>query len=310
MEFKHVPVLFNEVTEGMNIQPDGIYVDGTTGGGGHSGAIAERLISGHLYCFDRDTEALKAAGEHLAPYAEKISFIHDNYANAVSVLKGKGVEGVDGILLDIGVSSYQLDNPERGFSYNDDAPLDMRMNREDLLSAYEVVNDYSEEELTRIFREYGEERFASRIAANIVKKRAKAPLQSTFDLNEVIRASIPAKMQSTGGHPSKRVFQAIRIECNKELDALSDSIDGMIDFLNPGGRLLIISFQSLEDRIVKNAFRTAENPCTCPKGLPCVCGKVSKGRVVTRHPITAKEEELEMNKRSKPAKLRIFEKKN
>lgn len=310
MEFKHIPVLFNEVMEGLQVKPDGIYVDGTTGGGGHSEGIAKQLSdTGRLFCFDQDADALKASGERLSVFGRKVTLIRGNYENAVAVLKERGIEGADGILLDIGVSSYQLDNPERGFSYNDDAPLDMRMDRDGNLSAYTVVNEYSREELTRIFKEYGEERFASKIAENILKKRASGPVKSTFELNEIIRASIPAKMQALGGHPSKRVFQAIRIECNRELEVLENSIEGFIDFLKPGGRLLIISFQSLEDRIVKNAFRAAESPCICPPGFPvCVCGKVSKGKVITRHPVTAGEEELKMNKRAKPAKLRIFEK--
>ena len=310
-EFYHIPVLLKEVIDGLNIKPDGIYVDGTVGGGGHSSEIAKRLNDeGRLYCFDQDSEALAAAKERLKIYGDRVVFIHDNYVNAVSVLQGMGIEGADGILLDIGVSSYQLDNPERGFSYNADAPLDMRMNRENTLSAYDIVNTYSKNELSRVLREYGEERFADRIASNIVKAREKEAVGTTFELNEIIKASIPAKMLSENGHPSKRTFQALRIECNKELDVLKSSIDGMIDFLRPEGRLLIISFQSLEDRIVKNAFKTAENPCTCPPSFPqCVCGKVSKGRTVTRHPVTASEEELEKNRRSKPAKLRIFERK-
>ena len=310
-EFYHIPVLLEEVIGGLNIKPDGIYVDGTVGGGGHSSEIAKRLNDeGRLYCFDQDSEALAAAKERLKIYGDRVVFIHDNYVNAVSVLQGMGIEGADGILLDIGVSSYQLDNPERGFSYNADAPLDMRMNRENTLSPYDIVNTYSKNELSRVLREYGEERFADRIASNIVKAREKEAVGTTFELNEIIKASIPAKMLSENGHPSKRTFQALRIECNKELDVLKSSIDGMIDFLRPEGRLLIISFQSLEDRIVKNAFKTAENPCTCPPSFPqCVCGKVSKGRTVTRHPVTASEEELEKNRRSKPAKLRIFERK-
>ena len=311
MEFYHIPVLLNEVIEGLNIRPDGVYVDGTVGGGGHSSEIAKLLNeNGRLYCFDQDSEALAAAKERLKEYGDRVVFIHDNYVNAVSVLQGMGVDGADGILLDIGVSSYQLDNPERGFSYNADAPLDMRMNRENALTAYDIVNTYSKNELTRILRDYGEEKFADRIAVNIVKAREKEAVRTTFELNEIIKASIPARMLSENGHPSKRTFQALRIECNKELDVLKSSVDGMIDFLRPEGRLLIISFQSLEDRIVKNAFKTAENPCTCPPSFPkCVCGKESKGKCVTKRPITAGEDELEKNRRSKPAKLRIFERK-
>ena len=311
MDFFHIPVLLKEVIDGLNIKPDGIYIDGTVGGGGHSSEIARRLNGkGKLFCFDQDSEALAAAKERLKEYGDRIEFIHDNYVNAVSTLQDMGIDGADGILLDIGVSSYQLDNPERGFSYNADAPLDMRMNRENKLTAYDIVNSYSKSELVRILKEYGEERFADRIASNIVKAREKEAVRTTFELNDIIKASIPAKMLSENGHPSKRTFQALRIECNKELDVLKNSIDGMIDFLRPEGRLLIISFQSLEDRIVKNAFKTAENPCTCPPSFPqCVCGKASKGRTVTRKPITAGEEELEINRRSKPAKLRIFERK-
>ena len=311
VEFYHIPVLLREVIEGLNVRPDGIYVDGTVGGGGHSSEIAKRLgEKGKLICFDQDSEALAAAKERLKDFGDRVVFIHDNYVNAVSVLQEMGIDSVDGILLDIGVSSYQLDNPERGFSYNADAPLDMRMNRANALTAYDIVNTYSKNELSRILKEYGEERFADRIASNIVKAREKEAVRTTFELNDIIKASIPAKMLSENGHPSKRTFQALRIECNKELDVLKSSIDGMIDILSPEGRLLIISFQSLEDRIVKNAFRAAENPCTCPPSFPkCVCGKVSKGRCVTRHPITAGEDELEINRRSKPAKLRIFERK-
>ncbi len=311
MDFFHIPVLLKEVIDGLNIKPDGIYIDGTVGGGGHSSEIAKRLNGkGKLFCFDQDSEALAAAKERLKEYGDRIEFIHDNYVNAVSALQDMGIDGADGILLDIGVSSYQLDNPERGFSYNADAPLDMRMNRENKLTAYDIVNSYSKSELARILKEYGEERFADRIASNIVKAREKEAVRTTFELNDIIKASIPAKMLSENGHPSKRTFQALRIECNKELDVLKNSIDGMIDFLRPEGRLLIISFQSLEDRIVKNAFKTAENPCTCPPSFPqCVCGKVSKGRTVTRKPVTAGEEELEINRRSKSAKLRIFERK-
>lgn len=311
VEFYHIPVLLREVIEGLNVRPDGIYVDGTVGGGGHSSEIAKRLgEKGKLICFDQDSEALAAAKERLKDFGDRVVFIHDNYVNAVSVLQEMGIDSVDGILLDIGVSSYQLDNPERGFSYNADAPLDMRMNRANALTAYDIVNTYSKNELSRILKEYGEERFADRIASNIVKAREKEAVRTTFELNDIIKASIPAKMLSENGHPSKRTFQALRIECNKELDVLKSSIDGMIDILRPEGRLLIISFQSLEDRIVKNAFRAAENPCTCPPSFPkCVCGKVSKGRCVTRHPITAGEDELEINHRSKPAKLRIFERK-
>ena len=308
MEFKHTPVLLNEVLEGLDIKTDGIYVDGTVGGAGHSGEIAKRLgDNGRLYCFDQDEEALKTASDRLAEYGDKVTMIRDNFENAVNRLKEMGVEGADGILLDLGVSSYQLDNPQRGFSYRYDAPLDMRMDKESSLSAYDIVNGYSREELFHIIRDYGEEKFASNIAGRIVKAREEKPIRTTFELNEVIKNSIPAKMRQDG-HPSKRTFQAIRIACNRELDVLKASIEPMIDFLRPEGRLCIISFHSLEDRMVKDAFKTAERPCICPPDFPqCVCGRVSKGKVISRKVITATEKEIEENLRSKPAKLRVFE---
>ena len=308
MEFKHTPVLLNEVLEGLDIKTDGIYVDGTVGGAGHSGEIAKRLgDNGRLYCFDQDEEALKTASDRLAEYGDKVTMIRDNFENAVNRLKEMGVEGADGILLDLGVSSYQLDNPQRGFSYRYDAPLDMRMDKESSLSAYDIVNGYSREELFHIIRDYGEEKFASNIAGRIAKAREEKPIRTTFELNEVIKNSIPAKMRQDG-HPSKRTFQAIRIACNRELDVLKASIEPMIDFLRPEGRLCIISFHSLEDRMVKDAFKTAERPCICPPDFPqCVCGRVSKGKVISRKVITATEKEIEENLRSKPAKLRVFE---
>lgn len=307
MEFAHVSVLLNEVIESLSIKEDGIYMDGTLGGGGHSYHILERLTTGHLYGIDQDADAIKAAGERLSCYEGKYTIIRNNYRNAVSELKSRGVTGVDGILLDLGVSSYQLDCPERGFTYKVDASLDMRMDDRQELSAKNIVNEYDEMELFRIIRDYGEDKFAKNIAKHICKARAEKPIETTFELNEIIKAAIPAKMRAEGGHPSKRTFQAIRVECNKELDVLSQSLDEMIDFLNPGGRIAIITFQSLEDRIVKNKFRDAKDPCICPPNLPCVCGKKSKGEIITRKPILPSEEELKVNKRSKPAKLRVFE---
>lgn len=308
MEFSHVSVLLNETIENLSIKPDGIYVDGTLGGAGHSGQIAKRLTTGHLYGIDQDEDAIQVATERLNPYKDNVTVIRDNYCNAVKVLKEMGVTGVDGILLDLGVSSYQLDTAERGFSYKVDTVLDMRMDNRKDLTAKKIVNEYDEMSLFRIIRDYGEDKFAKNIAKHIVKARQEKTIETTFELNEIIRAAIPAKLRENG-HPSKRTFQAIRIECNKELEVLNDSLDEMIDFLNPGGRLAIITFHSLEDRMVKLAFKNAENPCTCPPSFPvCVCGKKSKGRCVTRKPILPSAEELENNSRSKSAKLRVFEK--
>ena len=296
--------------ENLAIRPDGIYVDGTLGGGGHSYHILERLTGGgRLIGIDQDTDAIAAASERLAKYGDSVTIVHDNYEHIAEVLESLSIPKVDGILLDLGVSSYQLDNPERGFSYRTDAPLDMRMDQGSALSAKDIVNTYPQEELTRILREYGEERCAARIAANIVREREKKPLETTGDLSRIIRASIPGKMREKGGNPDKRTFQAIRIACNRELDVLRDSLDQMIDLLNPGGRLCVITFHSLEDRIVKNAFKRNENPCTCPPEFPvCVCGKKPKGRVVTRKAIAPSAQELEVNRRSASAKLRVFEK--
>ena len=309
MEFKHVSVLLEETLDGLNIKPDGLYMDGTLGGGGHSFHIAERLTSGHLYGIDQDADAIKAASERLACYGDKVTIIRDNYVNGVARLKEIGVTGLDGIMLDLGVSSYQLDTAERGFTYKEDAPLDMRMDNRQSLTAKEIVNTYSETELFRIIRDYGEDNFAKNIAKHICIARQDKEIETTFELNEIIKAAIPAKIRAKGGHPSKRTFQAIRIECNKELDVLKNSIEEMVDFLNPGGRLAIITFQSLEDRIVKKAFASLQNPCTCPPNIPiCVCGKKSKGNCVNRKPILPTEEEIEINKRSKSAKLRVFEK--
>ena len=310
MEFAHQPVLLTETIEGLQVRPDGIYLDGTLGGGGHSSVIAAGLSEqGHLYGIDQDGDALKAASEKLKEYADRVTLIRCNYREAVDRLKELGVTGVDGILLDLGVSSYQLDNGDRGFSYRTDAPLDMRMDTRQALTAEEIVNTYDEMDLYRVIRDYGEEKFAKNIAKHIVTARQKKRIETTFELNEIIKAAIPAKMRVDGGHPSKRTFQAIRVECNRELEVLTDSLEKMIDFLNPGGRIAVITFQSLEDRIVKNTFRMAEHPCTCPPELPvCVCGKKPYGKCIGRKPITASEEELENNRRSKPAKLRILEK--
>ena len=310
MEYKHESVLINEVIEQLKIRPGGIYADGTLGGGGHSFQIAARLSDGgKLIGIDQDEDAVEAAGRHLSVYKDRCIFVHDNYENMVSIVKGLGFDKVNGILLDLGVSSYQLDNAERGFSYNQDAPLDMRMDQTNPLSAKEVVNEWSEEELVRILREYGEERYASNIARNIVREREKKPIERTGQLVTIIRSSIPMKMQERGGNPCKRSFQAIRIAVNRELEVLSDSIDGMIDLLAPGGRFCIITFQSLEDRIVKNAFRKNENPCICHPEFPvCVCGRKSKGTVITKKAIVPSAEEIRHNKRASSAKLRVFEK--
>lgn len=311
MAFVHKSVLLDETIENLKIQPDGIYVDGTLGGGGHSYEIASRLRSGRLIGIDQDDAAIVAATERLAPFSDKVTIVRSNYVNMRTVLEKLGITSVDGILLDLGVSSYQLDTAERGFTYKVDTPLDMRMDRRQTISAREIVNDYSEKELFRVIRDYGEDPFAKNIAKHIVQERTKSPIETTGQLNEIIKAAIPAKMRATGGHPSKRTYQAIRIECNHELDVLKSSLDTMIDLLNPGGRLCIITFHSLEDRIVKSAFKRRENPCTCPPEFPvCVCGKKSAGRVITRKPILPGTEELEENSRSKSAKLRVFEKAN
>lgn len=310
MTFKHTSVLLEETIEGLNIKPDGIYVDGTLGGGGHSYEIAARLgENGRHIGIDQDEAAILAAGERLEKFGDKVTIVRSNYRSTKSVLASLGIEKIDGMMLDLGVSSYQLDEQERGFSYRYDTPLDMRMDRRQSLSAKEIINDYSEGELFRVIRDYGEDKFAKNIAKHIVRARAKKPIETTGELNEIIKAAIPAKMRAEGGHPSKRTFQAIRIECNRELEVLKDSLDELIDLLNPGGRLCIITFHSLEDRIVKAAFKRAENPCTCPPSFPvCVCGKESRGKVITGKPILPGKEELQENPRSKSAKLRIFEK--
>ena len=309
MEFNHYSVLLNETIDNLNIKPDGIYVDGTLGGGGHSYEIASRLTTGHLYGFDQDTDALKAAGERLAPFGDTVTEIHSNYEFMKERLAELGVSKVDGIMLDLGVSSFQLDEAERGFTYRvDDAPLDMRMDKDNPKTAADIVNNYSPEDLVRVLYTYGEEKFSKQIVKNIVKERQKAPILTAGQLNKIIAESIPKKAQVGQGHPSKRTYQALRIELNRELTVLEDHIDDMIDLLNPGGRLCIITFHSLEDRITKVAFKRNEDPCTCPKNFPvCVCGKKSKGKVITRKPILPSEEELAVNSRSKRAKLRVFE---
>lgn len=310
MEFKHYSVLLNETIENLNIKPDGIYVDGTLGGGGHAYQVASRLgEKGRLIGIDQDKDAIKAAGERLAEFGDKVTIIRSNYSNMKEELHRIGIEKVDGIVLDLGVSSFQLDTPERGFTYRDpDAPLDMRMDDRQSQTARDIVNGYSEMELYRIIRDFGEDKFAKNIAKHIVAARAKKPIETAGELTEIIRAAIPMKVQVTGGHPAKRTFQAIRIELNKELEVLQNNLDDMIDLLNPGGRICIITFHSLEDRIVKTIFKKNENPCTCPSDFPvCVCGKKSKGSVVGRKPILPSEEELEVNSRSKSAKLRVFE---
>ncbi len=309
MAFKHISVLLEETIENLNIKPDGIYVDGTLGGGGHSYEIAKQLTTGRLIGIDQDEAAIAAAGERLAEFGDRVTIVRSNYSNMKQVLKELSIERVDGILLDLGVSSYQLDTPERGFSYKEDAPLDMRMDTRNELTAKDIVNNYSEMELFRIIRDYGEDNFAKNIAKHIVRRREEKPLETTFELIDAIKAAIPMKVRMAGGHPAKRTFQAIRIELNKELEVLRDTLSDMISLLEPDGRLCIITFHSLEDRIVKVSFKQNENPCTCPPNFPvCVCGKKSMGKVISRKPILPSEEELENNSRSKSAKLRVFEK--
>lgn len=309
--FAHKPVLYQETIEALRIKPDGIYVDGTLGGGGHSFGILQQLSQeGRLIGIDRDEDAIRAASERLAPFAGQAVIVRGNYEDMPAILRGQGIAGADGILLDLGVSSYQLDEAERGFSYREEAPLDMRMDRRDERSAYDVVNGCTEMELFHMIRDYGEDRFAKNIAKHIVAERQKAPIRTTTELAEIVRQAIPAKLREGGGHPAKRTFQAIRIEVNRELDILKDSIDGLIDLLNPEGRLCIITFHSLEDRIVKTAFRRAEDPCICPPDFPvCVCGRKPKGKVITKKPIVSAAEELAENPRAHSAKLRVFEKK-
>ncbi|MCI6790449.1 MAG: 16S rRNA (cytosine(1402)-N(4))-methyltransferase RsmH [Lachnobacterium sp.] len=309
MEFKHYSVMLNETIEQLNIRPDGIYVDGTLGGAGHSLEICKRLTTGRLIGIDQDADAIAAASERLKDYKDKVTIVRSNYAQMKEVLHDLGIDKVDGILLDLGVSSFQLDTPERGFTYrSEDAPLDMRMDDRQTLTAKDIVNEYSEMDLFRIIRDYGEDRFAKNIAKHIVSARAVKPIETTGELNAIIKGAIPMKVQVTGGHPSKRTYQAIRIELNHELDVLRDNLDDMIELLDDGGRICIITFHSLEDRIVKSSFKKNENPCTCPSNFPvCVCGNKSKGHVVTKKPILPSEKELEENSRSKSAKLRVFE---
>lgn len=310
MEFAHIPVMLNECLEGLNIKADGTYVDGTVGGAGHSIEIVKRLSeNGRLICVDKDEDALKAAGERLAPYKDRVTFIHDDYKNLVNELDSIGVGKVDGILLDLGVSSYQLDNAERGFSYMKDAPLDMRMDRSQRISAHEVVNGYTESELARILFDYGEEKLARQIARNIVRARSEEPIETTLELAKIVEDTYPAKTRWKFGHPAKRTFQAIRIEVNDELSSLGEAVTAMARRLEKGGRMAVITFHSLEDRIVKSAFKELSLACTCPPDFPvCVCGKVQEVELVNKKPITASEEELENNSRSQSAKLRVIEK--
>lgn len=312
MEFNHVSVLLHEAVDELQVKPSGIYVDGTLGGGGHSYEICKRLDSeGKLIGIDQDAEALEAAEKRLGEFKDRITLVKSNYERTDEVLREQGIEKADGIILDLGVSSYQLDNAERGFSYREDAPLDMRMDREQTMSAKEIVNGYSQEELFRVIREYGEERYAGSIARNICRQREKKVIETTFELVDIIRTSMPAKAKNGKGHPAKRTFQAIRMECNRELDVLREALENMVDLLNDGGRLAIITFHSLEDRLVKTSFRRYENPCVCPPDFPiCVCGRKSKGKVITRKPRIPSAEETEKNTRAKSAKLRVFEKRD
>ena len=310
MEFRHVPVLLDECLEGLSIKPDGIYVDGTLGGGGHASAVCERLSgSGTLIGIDRDRDAIDAAGKRLENYPCRKIFVNRNYSDIKEILKDNGIDSIDGALLDLGVSSFQLDNAERGFSYMNDAPLDMRMNRDDSLTAKDVVNGYSRADLTRIISAYGEERWASRIASFIEEARKEKPIETTGELTEIIKAAIPASARRTGPHPAKRTFQAIRIEVNEELTRLEKALEDFCDVLSPGGRLCVISFHSLEDRIVKDVMARRADPCTCPPDIPvCVCGKVADIKKITRKPVVPSEEEQEDNPRARSAKLRICEK--
>ncbi|CDE44093.1 ribosomal RNA small subunit methyltransferase H 2 [Clostridium sp. CAG:411] len=310
MKFEHVSVLLEETVAQLNIQLNGIYVDGTLGGAGHAYEVCSRLgENGRFIGIDQDEAAILTGKERLAPFGDKVTIVRNNYCNMPTVLKELGVEKVNGIVLDLGVSSYQLDTAERGFSYKEDGPLDMRMDNRQTLTAKDIVNGYSEMELYRIIRDYGEDKFAKNIAKHIVRMREEKELTTTYELNEAIKAAIPMKIRKNTGHPSKKTFQAIRIELNKELEVLNNTLQDMIDLLDEGGRICIITFHSLEDRIVKSIFRKNENPCTCPPSFPvCMCGKKSKGKVITRKPILPSEEEMERNRRSKSAKLRVFEK--
>ncbi|MFA9463863.1 MAG: 16S rRNA (cytosine(1402)-N(4))-methyltransferase RsmH [Velocimicrobium sp.] len=309
MEFKHVSVLLEETIENLNIKPDGIYVDGTLGGGGHAYEVCKRLgLNGRFIGIDQDEAAIQAAGKRLEEFASCVTIVKDNYCNFKQVLKNMGIEKVDGIVLDLGVSSYQLDNVERGFSYMGNAALDMRMDQSQSKTAKDIVNTYSENDLYRMIKDYGEDKFAKNIAKHIVIYRREKEIESTEELTRVIKRAIPMKIQKNMGHPAKKTFQAIRIELNRELEVLNDTLNDMIDLLNDEGRICIITFHSLEDRIVKTIFRKNENPCTCPPNFPiCICGNISKGKVITRKPILPGEEELEENSRSKSAKLRVFQ---
>ena len=309
MEFKHKSVLLEETIRNLKVKPDGIYVDGTLGGGGHAYEVCRQLSAkGSLIGIDQDEAAIEAAGERLQEFGDRVTIIRSNYCNMKKELQKIGISSVDGIVLDLGVSSYQLDNAERGFTYREDVPLDMRMDRRGSRTARDIVNTYTENELYRVLRDYGEEKFAKKIARNICTARSEKPIETTGELIELIKQSIPMKMRAVGGHPAKKTFQAIRIELNQELEVLRNSLDDMIELLTDGGRICIITFHSLEDRIVKTIFRRNENPCTCPPDFPvCVCGKTSMGRVITRKPILPDEEEIAVNKRSKSAKLRVFE---
>jgi len=308
-EFKHISVLLDETIEGLAIKPDGIYVDGTMGGAGHGYEVCKRLGPGGRYIgIDRDEAAIAAGRQRLSEFGDKVSIVRGNYSSASEILKELNIDKVDGIMLDLGVSSHQLDVAERGFSYMADAPLDMRMDKRQEKTAYDIVNSYSEHELARIIREYGEDKFAQNIAKHIVAMRQKKPIETTGELNEAIRAAIPMKIQKTLGHPSKRTFQAIRIELNEELEELRTALESMTDLLKPGGRLCIITFHSLEDRMVKTMFKKEESPCTCPPEFPvCVCGKKSRVKIVTKKPILPSETEQEENSRARSAKLRVLE---
>lgn len=308
-EFKHISIMPDEVIEYLNIKPDGIYVDGTLGGGGHAFLVAGRLSGqGRLIGIDQDGDAIRAAGERLADYRDRVEIVRDNYSSMRKILEDRSIDRVDGILLDLGVSSWQLDQGQRGFSYREDAPLDMRMDQRQDLTAADIVNDYSETDLFHVIRNYGEDPFAKNIAKHIVRARAEKPVETTGQLADIIKAAIPAKVRKGGGHPAKRTFQALRIEVNQELEVLKSSLEDMVDLLNDGGRICVITFHSLEDRIVKKTFRACENPCICPPEFPvCTCGKVSKGRVLTRKPILPDPNELEENSRARSAKLRVFE---
>lgn len=309
MEFKHISVLLNESVDALGINPDGIYVDGTMGGGGHSEAVVSRLSpKGILIGIDRDTEALDASKKRLSAF-DNVRYAHNNYKNVKDVIEEYGIDSIDGAVLDLGVSSYQLDCKERGFSYMEDAPLDMRMNRQNSKTAYDVINTYSEKELADIFFKYGEEKFSRKIAAIIADRRKDKPVETTLELVDIIKAAIPERFRQKGSHPAKRVFQAVRIEVNGELEDLRYALDNFFDVLKPGGRLSVITFHSLEDRIVKTAFNDYATGCTCPKDFPiCVCGKKPRGKVITRKPVLPTDEECEYNKRSKSAKLRVVEK--